>query len=690
MATNEAYRRPRWAAAFEKSPLRGNNRAANINNNNNVDDSGNKKRVVSLDSSNYSQQNSYSSKCGTNTMSSHNNAKRSFSANLPGNSNNKLIRRLKFESIPLCRIDSEHTPLSTKRSCSEFQRVKIDPKTTTKPSIINDSKKPSILSKLFFWRNGKSKNNDNNNTSNGNYESEISEDRLFAVNNLRSRDNNDSFYDNLDESSFLWSSVESTDRTISSASNPGNNSRNRTSTDMHSQSFSIQNPYSVSRDGGSFSTSFSSVPSSTQKKERSRSRVSILYETSIALDVLFGYKGGSAMRGEPMEIELQDMKHLNRNRNSNSSTNTTISNNMNLSGGITLTAGDYVNANLNPVGTNNNVGGNSNTMLSAINNNNNNSNSRNNEELNGITTITTIEHMQSNSGTFFACMKTTWNSFLSTFVQLGNKYVMSTNSEYLYEQLRVQPFSAGAYLRGLLVSGYSSFFLAIYSLSMIPSKSQILLSYSFQESMWTVINTFLVFLVVSNVIQIPFRLNLHRYCWESSKSADVQGSILILRDMLQGDYWAANLVVGRIVDIISVLFLIVSECYLYYSKSFLVGSVDPLRTFVVSISTTCALTFLIRVSVSLLFCISMHDPVILGDARKRGLSSCDIESLPTFVYSDHDEARCESQCTICLSPYSLGELLLPLPCDGKHCFHADCIRQWLERHNSCPLCQKMI
>ena len=85
----------------------------------------------------------------------------------------------------------------------------------------------------------------------------------------------------------------------------------------------------------------------------------------------------------------------------------------------------------------------------------------------------------------------------------------------------------------------------------------------------------------------------------------------------------------------------------------------------------------------------MHDPQILSDARKRGLSKYDIEILPTFVYCRNEEIN-NCDCPICLCSFDIGDMLISLPCNHKHSFHAGCIRQWLQRMNSCPLCNKMI
>ncbi|KAJ1435276.1 hypothetical protein B484DRAFT_319053, partial [Ochromonadaceae sp. CCMP2298] len=75
--------------------------------------------------------------------------------------------------------------------------------------------------------------------------------------------------------------------------------------------------------------------------------------------------------------------------------------------------------------------------------------------------------------------------------------------------------------------------------------------------------------------------------------------------------------------------------------------------------------------------------------RRRGLSKFDLDNLPSFVFSCCEDVN-NADCCICLGNFELGEMLTSLPCDKKHSFHGGCIRQWLERQNSCPLCQKMV
>lgn len=44
------------------------------------------------------------------------------------------------------------------------------------------------------------------------------------------------------------------------------------------------------------------------------------------------------------------------------------------------------------------------------------------------------------------------------------------------------------------------------------------------------------------------------------------------------------------------------------------------------------------------------------------------------------------RCCICLSRYSVGELLRQIPI-CKHVFHENCILEWFQTHSSCPLCR---
>lgn len=48
----------------------------------------------------------------------------------------------------------------------------------------------------------------------------------------------------------------------------------------------------------------------------------------------------------------------------------------------------------------------------------------------------------------------------------------------------------------------------------------------------------------------------------------------------------------------------------------------------------------------------------------------------------------KSECSICLDTLKENEKYIQLPCsENSHCFHSDCIKEWLSRNNTCPLCR---
>ena len=55
---------------------------------------------------------------------------------------------------------------------------------------------------------------------------------------------------------------------------------------------------------------------------------------------------------------------------------------------------------------------------------------------------------------------------------------------------------------------------------------------------------------------------------------------------------------------------------------------------------------------------------------------------------DEDEDEDEVMCTICMVDIEDGDRIGALPCD--HLFHVDCLKEWIQRRNVCPLCQEPI
>lgn len=86
----------------------------------------------------------------------------------------------------------------------------------------------------------------------------------------------------------------------------------------------------------------------------------------------------------------------------------------------------------------------------------------------------------------------------------------------------------------------------------------------------------------------------------------------------------------------------------------------------------------------------------LGDVkteRWKRIANEKITRLPTFAFCPQsalgkDENDCEVKCLICQFAYEKEECLRRLPCN--HCFHKDCVDQWLQAKDFCPYCRTPI
>jgi len=45
-------------------------------------------------------------------------------------------------------------------------------------------------------------------------------------------------------------------------------------------------------------------------------------------------------------------------------------------------------------------------------------------------------------------------------------------------------------------------------------------------------------------------------------------------------------------------------------------------------------------------------------------------------------------CPICVEAFGDQSEVVVLPCNVKHIYHANCVREWLTKHRLCPLCKR--
>eukprot|EP01035_Chromulina_nebulosa_P021224 gene21224-27493_t len=504
---------------------------------------------------------------------------------------NHVMNPLNFEAV-----DVKFTPLSSLRSCSEFNKQNSY-STYHKYKIDQMNNKKSYFRSFFSWAS-KSK------TKKVKTSSLAVDEQLFLVEQLR-------FKPDMEKDTVTY-------RTKSNSTSKPNKKQE-----------------------------------TIRRQKRETGTISLMHETSLALDMVFGLNHGSNHANNTthnsMEIELKDLtgyrsSYYDDNTSTNSNHKRVIIQNS------VLTSDENQN----------------NVMLLCL-----------PSADSTVTSSTTYKYINKIKPIIF--------KQLSNTSVLCKKYLLREHTDLFYDSLRIQPFASGAYLRGFLLSGFASFFFNAYSLALWPEHNPMSLKLSTTSR---VIEYLLYFLLLSqffiNMIQLPLRANIHYQCWESSRSVDVDSAVNRLRELVKSDTWVVNRGLGRFIDLLSIAFLIISECYLWFADI-----EDPLRMLFVSMSATNVLAFIIRMFVALSFTLSMHDPQVLSEARRRGLSRWDLDNLSTFVYTTDEELN-NDDCPICLNSFDMGDMLISLSCDKKHSFHATCIRQWLQRQNSCPLCQKLV
>ncbi|EFO18326.1 Nedd4 WW domain-binding protein 2 [Loa loa] len=78
--------------------------------------------------------------------------------------------------------------------------------------------------------------------------------------------------------------------------------------------------------------------------------------------------------------------------------------------------------------------------------------------------------------------------------------------------------------------------------------------------------------------------------------------------------------------------------------------------------------------------LSMKDP-------KKAHVSALLEQIPADTYKIEAKMR-DIECPICMGDFVDGDLIRYLPC--MHCYHKDCVDEWLMRSFSCPSCMEPV
>jgi hypothetical protein len=300
-----------------------------------------------------------------------------------------------------------------------------------------------------------------------------------------------------------------------------------------------------------------------------------------------------------------------------------------------------------------------------------------------------------------------WSSFVSPFFETvlayyRLRYLEGDND--LYYTLRTQPFSSSIYLRGMLIAGFSNTLFHLYDFFLLapPSATTSVASSSltgafpsfYHLTVYRLTVTILLLHIFLNLLSIPTRVMLHYQCWRNSRVFDSESASIALQDLLSSNIWIFNRILAWSLDTISLTTLVCGQLYLWNENS-ASPSCPYLTSLIENLCATDILSFLIRSLVGAMYLLSFREFSDGSGVRNRGMSNFDLDRLETFPFPDSADSAASveweksSECSICLQAYESNDLLVRLPCHERHCFHVECIREWLKRQNACPLCQKM-
>ena len=69
-----------------------------------------------------------------------------------------------------------------------------------------------------------------------------------------------------------------------------------------------------------------------------------------------------------------------------------------------------------------------------------------------------------------------------------------------------------------------------------------------------------------------------------------------------------------------------------------------------------------------------------------------ISKIQRFFYREKESLNVTlpPSCSVCLTDYEPDDVILRLPCQGAHAFHATCVERWFSVSQLCPICRTNI
>ena len=131
-------------------------------------------------------------------------------------------------------------------------------------------------------------------------------------------------------------------------------------------------------------------------------------------------------------------------------------------------------------------------------------------------------------------------------------------------------------------------------------------------------------------------------------------------------------------------------------------SIHTLNYFIILFCGVRVASLVISISLLIVCCCPCFVILIVGALVQQRQRRVVREDLLTILFSIRYDKLYDScpkivpdidtaECAICLGGFldveQQPKMATPLPCDLRHVFHTDCIREWFQRENKCPLCK---
>jgi len=76
-----------------------------------------------------------------------------------------------------------------------------------------------------------------------------------------------------------------------------------------------------------------------------------------------------------------------------------------------------------------------------------------------------------------------------------------------------------------------------------------------------------------------------------------------------------------------------------------------------------------------------------SEGSRAAASTVSVEALR---YRKPRDDEVGMKCSICFDCYATDEVVVAMPCSASHVFHERCVKEWLARDDSCPLCRSSL